>query len=249
VKNPYRYRGYRYDSETVLYYLNSRYYNSEWGRFINADGYLGTPGELLTHNLFAYCSNNPVNRDDPNGEFFGALVAGVAAAIAIPVEIAAVVTVVAIVVASAAIYALLDIAVQEYRNNHVRYEDSSTPSDNASSTSSTGGGGDSGGSSPQPPKKPGKSTHGHHAYPKALGGAAAQKLIEIAPDLHRKLHSALYQFEEGWLAPKRGYTGDLIQRLYGAKEIQEGLARFYNNNEEFKIIIDTFNEAIKFAGK
>ena len=34
-KNPYRYRGYRYDTETGLYYLNSRYYNSEWGRFVN----------------------------------------------------------------------------------------------------------------------------------------------------------------------------------------------------------------------
>lgn len=36
-KNPYRYRGYRYDSETELYYLQSRYYNPEWGRFINSD--------------------------------------------------------------------------------------------------------------------------------------------------------------------------------------------------------------------
>jgi RHS repeat-associated protein len=30
-KNPYRYRGYRYDSETQLYYLQSRYYNFQWG--------------------------------------------------------------------------------------------------------------------------------------------------------------------------------------------------------------------------
>jgi len=37
VENPYRYRGYRYDTETGLYYLQSRYYNPEWGRFINAD--------------------------------------------------------------------------------------------------------------------------------------------------------------------------------------------------------------------
>jgi RHS repeat-associated protein len=37
AKNPYRYRGYRYDGETGLYYLNARYYNAEWGRFINAD--------------------------------------------------------------------------------------------------------------------------------------------------------------------------------------------------------------------
>jgi RHS repeat-associated protein len=37
IMNPYRYRGYRYDAETGLYYLQSRYYNPEWGRFLNAD--------------------------------------------------------------------------------------------------------------------------------------------------------------------------------------------------------------------
>ena len=68
-KNPYRYRGYRYDNETGLYYLQSRYYNPEWGRFINADDYLGQQGELLNHNLFAYCTNNPVNNYDPNGYY------------------------------------------------------------------------------------------------------------------------------------------------------------------------------------
>ncbi|MEG0775797.1 RHS repeat-associated core domain-containing protein [Clostridium sp.] len=67
VKNPYRYRGYRYDTETGLYYLNSRYYNQEWGRFINADGITGVHGELLSHNMFAYCDNNPVNKQDPSG--------------------------------------------------------------------------------------------------------------------------------------------------------------------------------------
>ncbi|WP_343777591.1 RHS repeat-associated core domain-containing protein, partial [Clostridium sartagoforme] len=64
VKNPYRYRGYRYDSETGLYYLNARYYNAEWGRFINADTFLGIDGMLLSHNLFSYCMNNPVNHTD-----------------------------------------------------------------------------------------------------------------------------------------------------------------------------------------
>ena len=67
VKNPYRYRGYRYDTETGLYYLQSRYYNAEWGRFINADALGGSVGELLSHNVFAYCKNNPVNYFDPNG--------------------------------------------------------------------------------------------------------------------------------------------------------------------------------------
>ncbi|MEG0772707.1 RHS repeat-associated core domain-containing protein [Clostridium sp.] len=67
VKNPYRYRGYRYDTETGLYYLQSRYYNPEWGRFINADALIGQTGELLGHNMFAYTKNNPVNFKDDSG--------------------------------------------------------------------------------------------------------------------------------------------------------------------------------------
>jgi RHS repeat-associated core domain len=70
-KNPYRYRGYRYDTEAGMYYLNARYYNPEWGRFINADGITGTPGELLSENMFAYCANNPINREDPSGYLWG----------------------------------------------------------------------------------------------------------------------------------------------------------------------------------
>lgn len=58
---------YRYDTETQLYYLNSRYYNPDWGRFINGDDILGKTGELLAHNLFAYCQNNVVNMRDPSG--------------------------------------------------------------------------------------------------------------------------------------------------------------------------------------
>jgi RHS repeat-associated protein len=65
--NPYRYRGYRYDEETSLYYLNSRYYNAEMGRFINADGTLGGTGDVLGHNMYAYAHNNPVMKDDPSG--------------------------------------------------------------------------------------------------------------------------------------------------------------------------------------
>jgi RHS repeat-associated protein len=71
IKNPYRYRSYRYDTETGLYYLNSRYYNSEWGRFINADGLAGTLGKLLSANMFAYCENNPVNRKDHGDYLWG----------------------------------------------------------------------------------------------------------------------------------------------------------------------------------
>ena len=57
---PFRYRGYVFDEETGLYYLRSRYYNAQWGRFVNADS-------ILTKNLFAYCSSSPVNNKDAKG--------------------------------------------------------------------------------------------------------------------------------------------------------------------------------------
>lgn len=65
--NPLRYRGYYYDRETRLYYLQSRYYDFANCRFINADG-LFTDG-FIGANLFAYCANNPVNTTDHTGNF------------------------------------------------------------------------------------------------------------------------------------------------------------------------------------
>ena len=69
--NPFRYRGYYYDSELGMYYLQSRYYDPAVGRFINADesDYLGTDNSLIGYNLFAYCDNNPVMNIDPSGTF------------------------------------------------------------------------------------------------------------------------------------------------------------------------------------
>ena len=67
--NPLLYRGYVYDSETGLYYLRSRYYDPEVGRFINCDdvNYIGTTESELSYNAFAYCGNDPVNHSDPSG--------------------------------------------------------------------------------------------------------------------------------------------------------------------------------------
>ena len=65
--NPLRYRGYIYDHETGLYYLQSRYYNPTWGRFINADSFVSTGQGMLGNNMFAYCTNNPVNNADHSG--------------------------------------------------------------------------------------------------------------------------------------------------------------------------------------
>ena len=69
-KNPIRYRGYYYDSETGFYLTGTRYYDPEIGRFINADGYVSTGQGVLGNNMFAYCGNNPVNRADPTGMFW-----------------------------------------------------------------------------------------------------------------------------------------------------------------------------------
>ena len=72
--NPLRYRSYYYDTESELYYLNSRYYCAEIGRFLSSDGYIQTGQGILDKNMFAYCENNPVNRIDPNGKFWGIVV-------------------------------------------------------------------------------------------------------------------------------------------------------------------------------
>ena len=68
TRNPIRYRGYYYDEDTKLYYLNARYYCPEWRRFISPDSteYIDSenPNGL---NLYAYCNNDPVNYADPSG--------------------------------------------------------------------------------------------------------------------------------------------------------------------------------------
>ena len=75
--NPFRYRGYYFDRETGLYYLNSRYYDPAICRFINADdvAYL-QPETLNGNNLYAYCGNNPVMYTDPDGTFIISLIVG-----------------------------------------------------------------------------------------------------------------------------------------------------------------------------
>ena len=72
--NPLRYRGYVYDEETGLYYLQSRYYNPTIGRFINADAFPATGQGLLGNNMFAYCGNNPVAREDERGKFWNVVI-------------------------------------------------------------------------------------------------------------------------------------------------------------------------------
>ena len=68
VNNPMRYKGYYYDSETQMYYCNSRYYNPDFCRWISGDSekYIDTETPLGL-NLFVYCDNDPINKYDPSG--------------------------------------------------------------------------------------------------------------------------------------------------------------------------------------
>ena len=68
--NPLRYRGYVYDTETTLYYLQSRYYSPAMGRFISGDIFTSTGQGLEGNNNFVYCGNNPVSRIDSLGTFW-----------------------------------------------------------------------------------------------------------------------------------------------------------------------------------
>ena len=69
ANNCITYRGYYFDKDLGMYYLQSRYYDPNTCRFINADGYVSTGQGLTGYNMFAYCGNNPVNMVDPYGEF------------------------------------------------------------------------------------------------------------------------------------------------------------------------------------
>ena len=74
--NLFRYRSYYYDTETGYYYLNSRYYDSSVGRFINSDeiSNLGVNNDVQSLNVYVYCANNPIYRYDIQGDFWGTCV-------------------------------------------------------------------------------------------------------------------------------------------------------------------------------
>ena len=83
--NPFRYRGYCWDEETELYYVGSRYYDPEVCRFISPDttDVLGaSPMELTNKNLYAYCDNNPISREDEDGDIWNIVIGAAVGAVA-----------------------------------------------------------------------------------------------------------------------------------------------------------------------
>ena len=94
--NPFRYRGYYWDKELNLYYLQTRYYDPETGRFINADGIeyaLEQLQQLNGLNLYAYCFNNPIMGVDEDGtipKWLAWALTGLAVVAAVAVSIATV---------------------------------------------------------------------------------------------------------------------------------------------------------------
>ena len=78
TKNPIRYRSYYYDEEINLYYLHTRYYDPEIGRFMTIDDIQYISADTINGlNLYAYCANNPVMRLDPTGNSFALLIFGI----------------------------------------------------------------------------------------------------------------------------------------------------------------------------
>ena len=91
--NPLRYRGYFYDTETGLYYLQSRYYDPEVGRWINADNQIaGVGGDVMGYNMFTYCMNNPAEMSDSSGSWprWATKLAAAVAVVAVVAVVAAV---------------------------------------------------------------------------------------------------------------------------------------------------------------
>ncbi len=85
LHNPFTYRGYYYDKDIGLYYLNARYYDSQTGRWISPEpnvysSAFDSGSGLIGYNVYASCANNPVNFYDPSGEFIlTALIVGIVA--------------------------------------------------------------------------------------------------------------------------------------------------------------------------
>lgn len=111
VVNPYRYKGYRYEEETGLYYVGSRYYCPDTGRFICADdpaAYSQNVEVGVCYNLFAYANNNPVKYYDPDGRVITEVICGVTIGVKALIAVAAIVCIAVLIVCYPAIKSLIE---------------------------------------------------------------------------------------------------------------------------------------------
>ena len=84
IQNPFRYRGYYYDNETGMYYLKNRYYDPGLRRFISSDVVMTVTASMETlhnRNLYAYCGENPLTRNDDEGRVWVTIVSALAGAV------------------------------------------------------------------------------------------------------------------------------------------------------------------------
>lgn len=128
---------YRSPAETGLYYLQSRYYDPEICRFVNADRYARTGQGFIGCNMFAYCLNNPVIFADFTGSL-GELVIFPLLAALTPIVYTAAVTITA--VAAVVTVAYLVYTAADYVNDVVNQAKKSSAKSSGNTRVDTGGG-------------------------------------------------------------------------------------------------------------
>ncbi len=189
-KNRLLYRGYYYDDYLGFYYLGSRYYDANTGRFISPDdtSYLGANGDINSYNLYAYCRNNPVMYTDPSGHVVIALTSALVYAV-----VAAFVTLGVVAVAEASAELVTNVAEKVIDSvNKISSGISNLIKMYAATLK---------------PKKQYDSKEGHHIVAKRalramparmildicqIGLDSKQNLVDVEKGYHRVLHTNMY---------------------------------------------------------
>jgi RHS repeat-associated protein len=242
-KNPYKYRGYRQDAETGMYYLNSRYYVPEWGRFFTPDVAMNTTGDLNGYNLYAYAGNNPITFKDDNGFFIDTVFDIISVCIS------------AYDFAKNPSWKNLGMLAYDVGAAVLPGLPGSATLKGAALIAGAVKGGSlvtagtiKGGTAIVGITKGAGKIHGHHSFPKYLGGDPKQALSNMPDFTHRELHSDLGKFAGGILKAKNGYTGKDIIRNLGQEKVIGLLSNFYNQSK-YKYLLDDFKAAVKFSKK
>jgi RHS repeat-associated protein len=78
VKTDRGYTMHEHLDEVGVIHMNGRIYDPLMGRFMSADSYIQAPDMLQSYNRYSYVINNPLNKADPTGHFWGWVAAIVA---------------------------------------------------------------------------------------------------------------------------------------------------------------------------